>query len=62
MSGIKAHWEAVTGTGEAKTPINPIENFDIEKYMESNLVNDKLRAFTSKVSKSEPATWKNYIT
>lgn len=30
--------------------------------MESQLVNDKLRAFTSKVSKSEPATWKNYIT
>lgn len=30
--------------------------------MEDRLVNDTLRAFTSKVTKSEPATWKNYGT
>lgn len=62
MAGIEAHWRAVTGTQETEAPINPIENFNIEKYMESQLVNDKLRAYTSKISKSEPATWKNYIT
>jgi len=30
--------------------------------METQLVNDTLRAFVSKLGKTEPATWKNYIT
>ena len=35
---------------------------DINAYMEDNLINDELRKFTSRITKSEPATWRNYIT
>eukprot|EP01017_Pseudomicrothorax_dubius_P000223 TRINITY_DN0_c1372_g1_i5.p2 TRINITY_DN0_c1372_g1~~TRINITY_DN0_c1372_g1_i5.p2 ORF type:complete len:102 (+),score=25.70 TRINITY_DN0_c1372_g1_i5:205-510(+) len=35
---------------------------DIEKYMEDQLVNEALRDFVSKLTKSEPATWQNYLT
>ena len=62
MPGIEAHWRHTTGTLVKNEPINPIGDFNIEKYMESQLSNDTLRALTSKLSKSEPATWKNYST
>lgn len=62
MPGIEEHWRHTTGTIPQYEPINPIGDFDIEKLQESQLVNDTLRAFNSKLTKSEPATWKNYIT
>lgn len=35
---------------------------DIEAFMEMGLVNDTLRAYTSQITKSEPANWKDYNT
>jgi hypothetical protein len=35
---------------------------DIEKFMENELVNNTLRAFVSKIGKTEPASWKAYNT
>lgn len=62
LPGIEAHWRHTTGTEEKKEVINPVGDFDIEQIMEANLVNDKLREIVSKNSKSEPATWSNYLT
>jgi len=60
--GIEAHWRHSTGTEAKEEPINPIGDMDINRFMEGELVNDKLREITSHVTKSEPATWQNYIT
>lgn len=62
VPGIEAHWRACTNTIPEQEPINPVGDFDIEKLMEANLVNDKLREIVSKIGKTEPATWSNYIT
>lgn len=62
VPGIENHWKSATNTHEPLKAINPIGDMDINKYMESQLVNDTLRAFVSKVGKTEPATWKNYST
>ena len=43
-------------------PINPIGDMDLEAYHEENLINDYLRTFVSRLTKSEPATSRNYIT
>ena len=60
--GIEAHWRHSTGTEIKAEPINPVGDMDIEKFMESELVNDKLRRIVSTLTKSEPATWQNYYT
>lgn len=62
VAGIENHWREATKTLEPVRTINPIGDFDINKLMESNLVNDTLRAFVSKLGKTEPASWKNYNT
>ncbi|KAL4471692.1 hypothetical protein ABPG74_008585 [Tetrahymena malaccensis] len=62
VPGIENHWKSATNTHEPLKAINPIGDMDINKYMESQLVNDTLRAFVSKIGKTEPATWKNYST
>ncbi|EGR31941.1 hypothetical protein IMG5_099690 [Ichthyophthirius multifiliis] len=62
MPGIENYWKSATNTNDELQPINPIGDFDINQYMETQLVNDTLRAFVSKLGKTEPATWKNYIT
>lgn len=35
---------------------------DLTSYYEDNLVNDFLRTFTSRITKSEPASSRNYLT
>lgn len=62
VPGIEDHWRSATKTHEPLKAINPVGDMDINKYMESQLVNDTLRAFVSKLGKTEPATWKNYST
>lgn len=62
VAGIEAHWRAATNTNAPLKAINPVGDMDINKYMESQLVNDTLRAFVSKIGKTEPASWKNYST
>ena len=52
MAGIENHWRHSTNTLIDKPPINPIGDMDLDIYMENQLVNDKLREFTSKISKN----------
>lgn len=59
--GIEAHWRHTTNTQIKTEPINPVGDFDINEYMEHQVVNDKLREIVSKVGKTEPATWSNFI-
>ena len=61
IPGIEAHWRHTTNTILPKEPINPVGDFDISEYMETNVINDKLREIVSKTSKSEPATWSNFV-
>ncbi len=35
---------------------------DLEAAYEDEFVNDYLRTFTSRLTKSEPASWRSYIT
>jgi pheromone shutdown protein TraB len=60
--GIEAHWRHTTGTELKGEPINPVGDMDIERLLELNLVNDVLREFTSKLTKSEPADSENFLT
>jgi hypothetical protein len=41
-------------------PINPIGDMDIENFYEEDTINDFLRTFTSRLTKSEPASGRNY--
>lgn len=61
VPGIEAHWRHTTGTQIKREAINPVGDFDISGYMENQVINDKLREITSKLGKTEPATWSNYI-
>lgn len=61
VPGIEAHWRHTTNTQIQREPINPVGDFDISGYMETQAVNDKLREIVSKIGKTEPATWSNYI-
>jgi len=60
--GIEAHWRHTTNTEVKGEPINPIGDMNIDQYMEEDLINTKLREIVSQITKSEPATWQNYIT
>jgi hypothetical protein len=44
------------------SPINPIGDMDLESYHEEFVVNDFLRKFTSRLTKSEPATGRTHLT
>ncbi|CAD8124528.1 unnamed protein product [Paramecium sonneborni] len=60
--GIEAHWRHTTKTQINTEPINPIGDMDLEALNEDLVVNDYLRQFTSRVTKSEPASTRAYIT
>lgn len=62
MEGIENHWRHTTNTQINTEPINPIGDMDIEAYFEDQVVNDYLRIFTSRLTKSEPASARSYIT
>jgi hypothetical protein len=59
--GIEAHWRHSTGTEIKGEPINPVGDMDIEGWIRHNAINDALRDFTSKLTKSEPADTENYL-
>jgi hypothetical protein len=59
--GIEAHWRHTTGTEIQAEPINPVGDMDIEAFENWNQINDALREFTSKITKSEPADTENYL-
>lgn len=43
-------------------PINPIGDFDLTSYHEENLINEYLYTYVSRLTKSEPASSKKYLT
>lgn len=61
VPGIETHWRHSTNTQIKREPINPVGDFDLNEYMENQVVNDKLREIVSKTGKTEPATWSNII-
>lgn len=62
MEGIEKYWKYATGTQDKLSPINPIGDMDLESYHEEFVVNDFLRKFTSRLTKSEPATGRTHLT
>jgi hypothetical protein len=60
--GIETHWRKATGTEIVEEHLSPIADMDIDEYQDMDTVNDFLRAYTSKVTKSEPATHQNMLT
>jgi len=59
--GIEQHWRHTTGTELKGEPINPVGDMDIESFINQNQMNDALREFTSKITKSEPSDTENYL-
>lgn len=62
MEGVETHWRRATGTVEEKAQLSPVADMDIDAMQEKLLVNEWLREYTSSVTKSEPATWQDYLT
>lgn len=60
--GVSTYWRRHTYTEPEPEFINPIGDMDINQIQEGNLVNDMLRRFYTKRTKSEPAAWSNYLT
>lgn len=61
MQGIETHWRRATGT-EVINEQSPVADMNIDEYQERHLINEYLRDFASKNSKSEPATHQDMIT
>ena len=61
VPGIEYHWRHTTGTEAKQEPINPIGDFDINDFLETDLVNDYLRRVKSGNAKTEPAVTSNYL-
>lgn len=62
MDGVERHWRLATGTQPALEAINPIGDMDLEAYHEDFVVNDFLRTFVSRLTKSEPSTGRSHLT
>lgn len=60
-AGIEYHWRHTTNTELPAEPINPVGDFNIDEFQESNLVNDALREYVSHLGRTEPATYDNYL-
>lgn len=60
MQGIETHWKRATGT-EVIEQMSPVADMNIDRFQEKTLVNEFLREYTSKQSKSEPATHQDYL-
>lgn len=56
VQGIETHWRNATGTQEKVEQPSPVADMDIDLYQERHLINEYLREYTSKVTKSEPAS------
>jgi hypothetical protein len=62
LPGVSTYWRRHTGTEQVGEFINPIGDMDINAIQEGNLVNEHLRRFYTKRTKSEPAAWSSYLT
>lgn len=62
MEGIETHWRRQTKTLEEKPQLSPVHDMNIDAFQEQALINEWLREYTSEVTKSEPATWQDYLT
>lgn len=62
LPGISTYWRRHTYTEEKGEFINPIGDMDIDSIQEGVLINEMLRRFYTKNSKSEPAAWSSYLT
>jgi hypothetical protein len=56
MEGIETHWRRATGTEQKVEQLSPVADMDIDEYQERHVINEFLREYTSKVTKSEPAS------
>ena len=61
MEGIETYWRGITGQARP-VDYNPVADMPIDEMQEKSLINEFLREYTSGVTKSEPATWQDYIT
>jgi hypothetical protein len=61
FSGVKQLWQAAHGQ-QAVEDVNPVGDMDINEIQESRLINEKMRDYYSKVTKSEPSSWQDYLT
>lgn len=61
MEGVETHWRRATNT-YAEKQLSPVADMDIDAMQEKTLVNEWLRNYVSEVSKTEPATWQDYLT
>lgn len=62
LPGISTYWKRHMGTEQAGEFINPIGDMDINAIQEGALVNEHLRRFYTKRSRTEPAAWSSYLT
>jgi hypothetical protein len=61
VTGIEQRWRRLTGT-ELEVEESPVVDMDIDAVQERYLINEWLRDRASKVTKSEPATDRDYST
>ena len=59
MPGIEYYWRNKTNNFNTNE-INPIGDMDINGYQDVELINDMLRRYKNKISKTEPAVTTNY--
>jgi hypothetical protein len=62
MEGVETHWRRATNTEEKEKEESPIADMNIDEYQERHIINDYLRALTSGLAKSEPATHNDMLT
>lgn len=61
FSGVRQLWQAHFGQ-EVKEEFSPVGDMDIDQIQEGRLANEALRQHYSRVTKSEPASWQDYLT
>ena len=61
VHGVETHWRRHTGTEEKKEAISPVADMDIDEFQERTLINDYLREFTSRNSKTETGTHQDML-
>ena len=62
MEGVETYWRKATNTVEDKPQLSPVADMDIDVMQEKVMINEWLREYVSSVSKTEPATWQDYLT
>jgi hypothetical protein len=62
VTGIEERWRRATKTINAPPVESPVADMDIDQLQETYLINQFLRDRASKISHTEPATDRDYIT